>query len=49
MPVHAADALAFALENERFAIGDLPGDLDDEGKLVLVERLIRDGLVLQHR
>jgi hypothetical protein len=47
MPIHAADALAYALEHERFAVKDLPGDLDDEGKLVLVERLIRDGLVQQ--
>jgi ribosomal protein L16 Arg81 hydroxylase len=47
MPIHAADALAYALEHERFAVKDLPGDLDDEGKLVLVERLIRDGLVRQ--
>ena len=49
MPIHAAEALSYALETERFLVGDLPGDLDDEGKLVLIERLIRDGLVLQHR
>ena len=27
---------------------ELPGDLDDEGKLNLVRRLIREGLVLAH-
>ncbi len=48
MPVHAAEPLAYALTTERFRVGDLPGDLDDDGKLVLIERLIRDGLVLQH-
>jgi ribosomal protein L16 Arg81 hydroxylase len=48
MPVHAAEPLEYALENERFRVADLPGDLDDEGKLVLIERLISDGLVLQH-
>jgi len=48
MPVHAADSLQYALENERFKVKDMPGDLDDEGKLVLIERLIRDGLVLQY-
>lgn len=48
MPIHAADSLEYALENERFKVRDLPGDLDDEGKVVLIERLIRDGLVQQH-
>jgi len=49
MPIHAADPLEHALKTERFKVRDLPGELDDEGKLVLIERLIRDGLVLQHR
>jgi len=45
LPVHAADALEHALSHERFVVEELPGDLDDEGKVVLVERLIREGLV----
>ena len=28
-----------------FAAGDLPGRLDDEGRLVLVRRLIREGFL----
>src|SRR4249919_3484068 len=34
-----------ALTTERFRVRDLPGNLDDAGKLVLVRRLIREGLL----
>jgi len=46
-PRHVQEPLVYALENERFAIGDLSGDLDDAGKIVLIEKLIREGLVRQ--
>jgi hypothetical protein len=29
-------------------VGDLPGDLDDAGKLVLVRRMVREGLMVIH-
>jgi hypothetical protein len=45
LPAEAADAVRFALENERYSVGDLPGDLDDEEKLIIVKRLIEEGLV----
>ena len=45
LPAHAAKAVRFALESERFKVGDLPGELDDEGKLVLIRRLVREGLI----
>jgi ribosomal protein L16 Arg81 hydroxylase len=45
LPIHAAPAVRFALENERYAVADLPGDLDDPGKVVLVRRFILEGLV----
>lgn len=45
-PLHVAPALQFALTHHRFAVRDLPGDLDDAGKLTLVRRLIREGLLL---
>lgn len=44
-PRHAADAVRFALTNSRFVIHELPGDLDGASKVVLVRRLIREGLV----
>ena len=44
-PAHAHDAVEFALENSRFKIRELPGELDDAGKLVVVRRLIQEGLV----
>ena len=45
-PVHASDAVQFALSNSQFVVRKLPGDLDEKGKLVLVRRLIREGLVV---
>jgi ribosomal protein L16 Arg81 hydroxylase len=45
-PLHVAPALQFALSQERFALRDLPGDLNDSGKLTLARRLIREGLLI---
>jgi ribosomal protein L16 Arg81 hydroxylase len=45
LPVEAHAALTFALENERYCVRDLPGDFDDETKIILVKRLIDEGLV----
>ena len=44
-PVHVENALRFALNEFRFSIGNLPGNLDDSGKLALVRRLVREGLM----
>ncbi|MCZ6604813.1 MAG: hypothetical protein O7A03_06675 [Alphaproteobacteria bacterium] len=44
-PKFAAPSLRHALSAERYRIGDLPGDLDDDGKITLVGRLVREGLV----
>lgn len=44
-PAHAAAAVQFALKHDRFAVRDLPGELDAPGKLTLVRRLIREGLL----
>ncbi len=44
-PAHTLESLRFALESTSYAIRDLPGDLDDAGKTVLVRRLVREGLV----
>lgn len=45
-PSHAENALRFALNQPRFSIRDLPGNLDESGKLVLVRRLVREGLMV---
>lgn len=45
MPRHAAEALRFALASPQFRVRDLPSCLDDAGKLVLVRRLVREGLL----
>ncbi len=47
-PIHAREAVRFALSNSEFVVRELPGDLDDAGKLALVRRLIREGLVVAH-
>ena len=43
--LRARPAVLHALTTERFRVRDLPGNLDDAGKLVLVRRLIREGLL----
>lgn len=45
-PHAAAPAVQFALSCDRFAVQDLPGDLDAAGKLTLVRRLILEGLLI---
>ena len=45
-PSHAVEAIRFALGHSEFVIRDLPGNLDDAGKLTLVRRLVREGLVV---
>lgn len=45
-PLHAGDAVRFALGHARFKVAELPGELDDAGKLTLIRRLIREGLVM---
>jgi hypothetical protein len=41
------DALDFALSKPSFSIGELPGDLEDVERIVFVERLIQEGLVVR--
>ncbi len=45
-PEHVEEEVAFAASAEaEFSAGDLPGDLDDAGRLVLVRRLVREGFL----
>jgi ribosomal protein L16 Arg81 hydroxylase len=50
LPAFTRDALAFALNGVAFRVSDMPGPLDDAGKIVLVQRLIREGMLarLEH-
>jgi mannose-6-phosphate isomerase-like protein (cupin superfamily) len=45
LPAFARDAVRFALAGPPFVVRDLPGPLDDAGKVVLVRRLLREGLL----
>lgn len=45
-PSQAREAVRFALNHRRFVVRSLPGNLDDAGKLTLIRRLIREGLVI---
>ena len=46
-PDEAAEDLAFvAQSDEPFTPADLPGELNDEGRLVLVRRLVREGFLV---
>lgn len=45
LPPHASDALRVALSGSSFAVRALADNLDAQGKLTLVRRLVREGLV----
>jgi hypothetical protein len=46
-PDEAAEYLAFVARSDQpFSPADLPGELDDEGRLVLVSRLVREGFLV---
>lgn len=49
LPAFAAAALRYALETPRFRVADMPGELDDAGKVVLARRLVREGLLMPKR
>jgi cupin superfamily protein len=45
-PASAEEAVRFvALADEPYAADEIPGDLDDESRLVLVRRLVREGFL----
>jgi hypothetical protein len=45
-PAHAAPEVRACFESEEpFRAGDLPGELDEDGRLVLVRRLVREGFL----
>jgi ribosomal protein L16 Arg81 hydroxylase len=48
MPIYAAEALRYALSSARYRVADIPGSLDEPGKLTLIRRLVREGLVKVH-
>ena len=46
-PAHVGEVLEFVLRtDEPFRPSDLPGTLDEEGRLALVARLVREGLLV---
>jgi len=47
LPSFTREALAFALSGTAFQVSDLPGALDDAGKIVLMQRLIREGMLVR--
>ena len=46
MPAFTHDAIARALTGPAFAVRELPPPLDEDGKVVLVRRLLREGLLM---
>ena len=45
LPLRVRLAVEFALSGEVFAVQDLPDCLDDDGKITLAERLVKDGVL----
>jgi hypothetical protein len=48
-PARLEPALRFVVERERFAVADLAEHLDEHARVVLVRRLIREGLLVADR
>ncbi|HYJ36642.1 MAG TPA: hypothetical protein VEV64_10820, partial [Rhizomicrobium sp.] len=46
-PGFFGQALGFALETPSFAVRDLPGDLEDQEKLIFIERLMQEAVVVR--
>jgi hypothetical protein len=47
MPDHVAPALEKLIEGDEMRVGDLDAFLDGESRIVLVRRLVKEGLVEQ--
>jgi len=45
LPSFAREAMEFCITTSEFRLGDMGGDLDDDGKMVLARRLVREGLM----
>ena len=45
LPAHVETDLRFIAEADEFSAADLPGNLDDESRLVLVRRLLEEGFL----
>ncbi|GCE43815.1 hypothetical protein Rhow_008113 [Rhodococcus wratislaviensis] len=45
IPDSAAAEVSHLLESEKSAANQLPGDLDEQGRVVLIRRLVREGLL----
>lgn len=44
-PLNTMPALKFIVENKEFCVNQLPGNLRDDAKIVLVRRLVKEGLL----
>jgi hypothetical protein len=47
LPIFTREAVNFAISGRPFKVRDLPGQLDDPGKVVLVRRLIKEGMLMR--
>ena len=47
LPAFLKDSLDFALNTADYAIRDIVGDLEDSEKIVFVERLMREGMIIR--
>jgi hypothetical protein len=46
-PGFFGESLNFALKTPRYTIGEIDGELEDEEKIVFIERLLQEGLVVR--
>ena len=47
LPSFTGEAVKLALSGASFSVSDLPGGLDDAGKIVLAQRLLKEGMLVR--
>jgi mannose-6-phosphate isomerase-like protein (cupin superfamily) len=47
LPAAVAEQVRYCIRGPAFRVEDLPGDLDDPGKITLVRRLVQEGLLIR--
>lgn len=45
LPAQVAEEVRYAAERDRFTAGGIPGDLDEDGRMVLVRTMLREGFL----
>ena len=45
LPSYAENSVRFCLDNEGYSLSDIPGNIDLDGKVTLLNRFLKEGLI----